>query len=68
MIPIPPVFFMLGCSWIWTRLLADSGCSRNAAEFSRVSSEEVLQSLRTTSRDGADCIGNAASLFISPSF
>ena len=48
--------------------MADSGCSRNATEFCRVGSEEVLQSLRTTSRDCADCIGNAASLFIARVF
>jgi hypothetical protein len=41
---------------------------RNATEFARVSAEEVRQSLRTASRDGANCIGNAASLFIAPSF
>jgi hypothetical protein len=46
--------------------LADSGCSRNATEFCRVRPEEVLQGLRTTSRDGADAIGNTASLFAAP--
>jgi hypothetical protein len=52
----------------WTWLLADSSCSRNTSEFCRVGSEELLQSLRTASRDGANCIGNAASLFIAPFF
>ncbi len=48
-------------------LLADSGC-RNTREFCRVGSEEVLQSLRTASRNGTNCIGNAASPFTAPSF
>ena len=49
-------------------LLADSGCSRNISEFCRVGSEEVLQSLRMASCDGANCVGNAANLLIAPSF
>ena len=52
----------------WTWLLADSGCSRNTSEFCCVGPEEVLQSLRSASRDGANCVGNSASLFIAPFF
>ena len=46
---------------------ANSGFSRNATEFSRVGSDEVLQGLRTPSRQGGDCIGNSARLFVAPS-
>jgi hypothetical protein len=49
-------------------LVVDSVCRRNTAEFCRVGSEEVLQSLRTASRDGANCTGNVASLLIALSF
>jgi hypothetical protein len=49
-------------------LLADLVCSRNTSEFCRVGSEEVLQSLRAVSGDGANCIGNGARLFIVRSF
>jgi hypothetical protein len=41
---------------------------RNATEFARVSAEEFRQGLRTVSSDDADCIGNAASFSIAPSF
>ena len=53
----------VGVGW----LLADSGCCGNISEFCRVGSEEVLQSLRTASRDGVNGIGDATSLF-APSF
>jgi hypothetical protein len=46
----------------WKWLLADSGCSRNTSELCRVGFEELLQSLRTAARDGANCIGSGASL------
>lgn len=49
-------------------LVADSGRSRNAAKFSRIGPEEVFQSLRTATRDRANCIGSAASFLVASSF
>ena len=46
----------------------NSNCSGNSAEFSLVGFEEVFESLRTPCRDGGNCIGDIARIFIVASF